>query len=232
MELISGKTLRESLNQIDKTQIKNPENELLFLLYMLDLAKSLEFLNGRNMIHRDLKPENILISKKFELKLIDFGISKESIHTSTFTTSAKGTLSYAPPENVVSDISDDLDPTETNFDEKRKISKAFDIWSFGLILNEVFGREFPWGEEFKKNPNLVTLALMNKTKFPIAKSIDNPTLVNLIESCTEIYPKDRIEIKEVIKILSNIFLERLNQISQTINILKIFKDQLQSIYYF
>ncbi len=54
LELIVGENLSSKIDKI-KDSIKSPEIELQCLLYMIDLAKSLEFLHGNNIIHRDIK---------------------------------------------------------------------------------------------------------------------------------------------------------------------------------
>ncbi len=132
--------------------------------------------------------------------MIDFGISKECSKTSAFTTSGKGTVSYQPPENVLTDIEHDVnseDFFETNFNKERKVAKSFDIWALGLILNEIFGNESPW-EELKGNPNKIIFELMKKKEFPISKSIRDNQIYHLVKHCTRIHPNDRINIKSLI----------------------------------
>ena len=42
------------------------------------ILEALNHLHAINIVHRDLKPDNIMISKDNELKLIDFGLSKDT----------------------------------------------------------------------------------------------------------------------------------------------------------
>ena len=118
-----------------------------------------------------------------------------------------------------------IKPLKSNFATSRKISKALDIWAFGLIVSELLGGEIPWGDDYKKNPNLILMALLNKKKFPIPKSIIDPEIIYLIESCTEYHPKDRIEIKEIINLVTCFFKNKLESISNDINIETLFSKR-------
>lgn len=40
---------------------------------MLDLIEGIECLSDNKILHRDIKPGNIRLTKKFKVKIIDFG---------------------------------------------------------------------------------------------------------------------------------------------------------------
>lgn len=42
------------------------------------VVQALLYLKEKNILHRDIKPSNILINKEGQIKLADFGLSKES----------------------------------------------------------------------------------------------------------------------------------------------------------
>lgn len=52
------------------------EEQAIFIIAQVILA--IEYLHQFNIIYRDLKPENIVVDKNNYIKLIDFGLSKES----------------------------------------------------------------------------------------------------------------------------------------------------------
>ena len=49
-----------------------------------DLAEALMILHSFGIVHGDIKPENILITKDFQVKIIDFGISWKIGHPNQF----------------------------------------------------------------------------------------------------------------------------------------------------
>ena len=58
---------------------------------------SLSFI--RNIIHRDVKPSNILVNTQGQLKLTDYGITKE-LRRDQLGESFIGTISYMSPERI------------------------------------------------------------------------------------------------------------------------------------
>ncbi|XP_053330374.1 receptor-interacting serine/threonine-protein kinase 3-like [Spea bombifrons] len=82
------------------------------------------------IIHRDLKPGNILLNKYLDVQITDFGLSKVLGATTTTQPSMAGTLAYMPPE-AFSHI-------------HYKPTKAYDVYSFGILMWSVFSGEEPY----------------------------------------------------------------------------------------
>ena len=51
-------------------------------------------------MHRDLKPENIMLGKDNVLKIVDFGLAKETVLGVGSTMNVKGTKDWMAPEQV------------------------------------------------------------------------------------------------------------------------------------
>lgn len=95
MDYIDGETLEQKL-----AAAKGPLPESLVLGWARQLCDVLGYLHRQSppIIFRDLKPANVMVTKKGEVKLIDFGIARVFSPRSTRDTQALGTPGYAPPE--------------------------------------------------------------------------------------------------------------------------------------
>jgi eukaryotic-like serine/threonine-protein kinase len=77
--------------------------------------------NDLNVVHRDVSPQNLFITYDGAVKLLDFGIAKNSMQDGrTRTGLLKGKISYMAPEQA---RGDDLD-------------RRADLWSLGVVLWE------------------------------------------------------------------------------------------------
>ena len=95
------------------------------------LISGLEYLHMNNIAHRDLKPENILFDYNNDVKLCDFGLSKDYSKVEMMSTTC-GSPIYAAPEMVMN---------------KPYKGASADIWSAGVTLYAMVAGRLPFDDE-------------------------------------------------------------------------------------
>jgi len=118
MEYIDGQSLKDYI--IKSYPFSDDKIKGLFS-QMLD---SLSYIHQKGFIHRDIKPSNFMITKDGTIKLLDFGIAKNtdsasSDYTMTGTSQMMGTPMYMSPEQIKS---------------TKDINLQTDIYSLGVVL--------------------------------------------------------------------------------------------------
>ncbi|QQS28928.1 MAG: serine/threonine-protein kinase [Sphingobacteriales bacterium] len=107
------------------------------------ILKGLQYLHDHNIVHRDLKPKNILLSSANEVitaKIADFGISKKiDIEDGGASSQLLGSVEYMAPEQFAPVV----------YGINGKIDTNADLWSFGIILYELFAGKLPFGSRTK-----------------------------------------------------------------------------------
>jgi serine/threonine protein kinase len=104
------------------------------LVAAFDLSSAYEHLHSRNIIYRDIKPDNIGFDVRGDVKVFDFGLSKE-IHESmavgdgTFKlTGYTGSIRYMAPEIA----------------REEPYNMSCDVYSFALLLWQCLALEKPF----------------------------------------------------------------------------------------
>ncbi|CAI0552251.1 unnamed protein product [Linum tenue] len=140
-EFMPNGTLEEWLHTTDRN---------LSLMQRLDIAvdvaSGLYYLHDlceTSIVHCDLKPSNVLLDSNMAARVGDFGLarilssdSNSKIKSSTI--GIKGTIGYAPPE----------------YGMGKAVWKEGDVYSFGILLLEMFTGRRPTDEMFKEGVNL------------------------------------------------------------------------------
>ena len=171
MEYCDGQTLKNYIDENKKNNILIEENIIFNIIKQICLG--IIEIHKMKIIHRDLKPENIFMDKNMNIKIGDFGISKQINKDYTLTKNKSGSEYYMAPEIL----------SEGKYNEKS------DIWSFGCIIYELFHLRVYYVDKF-----------MNEIK-KIDKNIYNYKWQNLINLLLQINYKKRIDINQVYDIL-------------------------------
>ena len=88
--------------------------------YSAGATCAVQYLHERCVMHRDIKPENMLMNSMGQLKVADFGLSKQSWGR---TYSVCGTDAYMAPEVIGG----------------RGYTHAVDWWSLGITMHDLMG---------------------------------------------------------------------------------------------
>jgi serine/threonine protein kinase/TolA-binding protein len=127
MELLEGETLDRKLSG-------KPLDLRALIDIATQVADALDAAHSDGVLHRDIKPANIFITRRGQVKVLDFGLAKLAPgrhrnpheghlteHFSSMAGTTVGTIAYMSPEQA---RGEDLDPRT-------------DLFSFGVVLYEM-----------------------------------------------------------------------------------------------
>ncbi len=101
----------------------------------IEIAYGLQYIHQKKIIHLDIKAENILITKHHQAKISDFGsakyIDQQHKNTNSFFNTIEGTIPWLAPEII-------------DCNNNQKINTKVDIYSYGILLWEIFSEELPY----------------------------------------------------------------------------------------
>lgn len=129
------------------------------------LVGAVSYVHQQSCVHRDLKLENILLDKHENVKLCDFGFTREYEgkvnHLQTFC----GTICYSAPEMLKGE---------------KYAGEKVDVWSLGVILYALLTGELP----FDDDDDAITrnLILTEEPKYPEYIPADALTLLKRLLS--------------------------------------------------
>ncbi|KAI0005826.1 kinase-like protein [Xylariaceae sp. FL0662B] len=129
------------------------------------LVGAVSYVHQQSCVHRDLKLENILLDKHGNVKLVDFGFTREyegkSNHLQTFC----GTICYSAPEMLKGE---------------KYAGEKVDVWSLGVILYALLCGELPFDDD---DDNVTRKKILSEEpKYPETLPVEAVSLLKVLLS--------------------------------------------------
>ncbi|KAF2196965.1 Pkinase-domain-containing protein [Delitschia confertaspora ATCC 74209] len=96
------------------------------------LVGAVTYVHNKSCVHRDLKLENILLDKHENVKLVDFGFTREYEGKANYLQTWCGTICYSAPEMLKGE---------------KYAGEKVDVWSLGIILYALLAGELPFDDD-------------------------------------------------------------------------------------
>ena len=174
-ELLEGQSLRDQLHE-GALPIRKA------MQYVRQIASGLAVAHDKGIVHRDLKPENVFCTRDGRVKILDFGLAKQSgsqafpatMSEATMTSShtqagmVMGTAGYMSPEQVRGAATD----------------HRSDVFALGAILYEMLSGQ----RAFKRETNAETMTAILKDDPPELMGTNpgiSPGLDRIVRRCLE-----------------------------------------------
>ena len=169
-EYLSGEDLDRKIKRKDPIPLAEK------LLYLIQVARGLEYAHSKGVVHRDIKPANVRILEDGTAKIMDFGIAKLANQDTGLTQTGMtlGTAAYLAPEQIRGEA----------------IGPATDIFSWGVTAWELLSFSRPFAGQ---HISTVLYQILNEPQPPLRDAAPDvpPEVVAVVDRCLEKKPERR-----------------------------------------
>ena len=175
MAYIEGQTLKK---KIESGPLELDEA----LRIATQVAEGLQEAHKKGVVHRDIKGANIMVAEQGQAKIMDFGLAR--VRGGVLVTKegmTMGTIAYMSPEQA----------------RGEEVDQRTDIWSFGVVLYEMFSGQLPFKGE---HDQAVVYSILNEHPKPITdlRSDIPMALEQLVGKALEKNPDERYQHMEAL----------------------------------
>ncbi|KAM9619079.1 inactive tyrosine-protein kinase transmembrane receptor ROR1 isoform 2-T2 [Morphnus guianensis] len=151
-----------------------------FLHIAVQIAAGMEYLSSHFFVHKDLAARNILIGEQLHVKISDLGLSREIYSADYYRVQNKSLLPirWMPPEAIM----------------YGKFSSDSDIWSFGVVLWEIFSFGL---QPYYGFSNQEVIEMIRKRQLLPCSEDCPPRMYSLMTECWHDLPSRRPRFKEI-----------------------------------
>eukprot|EP01130_Rhizamoeba_saxonica_P002845 TRINITY_DN1269_c0_g2_i2.p1 TRINITY_DN1269_c0_g2~~TRINITY_DN1269_c0_g2_i2.p1 ORF type:complete len:354 (-),score=72.90 TRINITY_DN1269_c0_g2_i2:37-1098(-) len=146
----------------------------------------MNYLHHMDILHRDLKSDNVLVTTYGRCKIADFGLASK-------TNLQSRKLSYGTPFWIAPEVID-----------HHKSTKKSDIYSYGILLNEIVCRELPYSSQGLEDEEMVMKNVVYSNLRPNNPDWCPKKYNDLCNICWSSTIDERPTFDEIIQILQDI----------------------------
>ncbi len=187
-ELLEGESLRSLLKGKPV-----PVRKLIDIA--AQVADGLAAAHSTGVVHRDLKPENIMLAKDGRVKILDFGLARQSRAAATSRKATGEEETVAPPADETKHLTSEgaVLGTASYMSPEQALGKEVDYrsdqFSFGLILHEMASGK----QAFARNSSVETMAAIVRDEPAVIEEKIPAPLKWIIDRCLHKEPEQRYE---------------------------------------
>eukprot|EP01117_Protostelium_nocturnum_P014861 TRINITY_DN5701_c0_g1_i1.p1 TRINITY_DN5701_c0_g1~~TRINITY_DN5701_c0_g1_i1.p1 ORF type:complete len:2449 (-),score=807.95 TRINITY_DN5701_c0_g1_i1:2-7348(-) len=153
--------------------------------FIINISRGMLHLHLEKIIHRDLAVRNILLTSSLEIKVSDFGLSREQKSGADVTSSETGPLKWMAPECIT----------------KREYSPKSDVFAFGVVIWEIITCLEPYAD---MTPLEAAIEVARNGKRLAIPSNAHPALQHVMKESWHADPKDRPDFADLTGFFSDV----------------------------